>query len=216
MRNALCPKCRKHTIPKRGMQCPVCNHIVRGKRQREAKHVCNHCQGHIAFPADWRGREIMCPHCSLNIELSPPVSNKSSRELRAKKAASDFARIANQTESLNRGVGKNESESELMFFLRRCWEFIFGNEPDPFSSAFHVLKVCFIGFVFLMLIGGMLGGGGGSSDAEDKAAKEYIHKENQRSLDSIYREAVYGEEFRKANGRNPTQPEVDEYLKSRR
>lgn len=88
-------------------------------------------------------------------------------------------------------------------------------QKKPIMAVWHTgLVVVGALILFLSAFGG--GGGGSSSDAEEKVAKEFIEKKEQRSLTDIHREAVFGEEFRRANGRSPTQPEVDEYLKSRK
>ena len=47
----------------------------------EAKFDCQHCGGHIEFPAEMAGQTINCPHCQLETQLvilpdaSPPASD---------------------------------------------------------------------------------------------------------------------------------------------
>ena len=38
----------------------------------EAKCTCQHCNGHIAFPAEMAGQMITCPHCQLETRLFVP------------------------------------------------------------------------------------------------------------------------------------------------
>jgi hypothetical protein len=41
-----------------------------------SKGVCQHCGGHIEFPAEGAGQTIACPHCQWNTVLTPSNSPK--------------------------------------------------------------------------------------------------------------------------------------------
>ena len=40
----------------------------------EVKCSCQHCNGHIAFPAEMAGQMFACPHCGLETKLSAPTN----------------------------------------------------------------------------------------------------------------------------------------------
>ena len=42
----------------------------------EVKCNCQHCNGHIAFPAEMTGQTVSCPHCGLETKLIVPALNK--------------------------------------------------------------------------------------------------------------------------------------------
>ena len=48
----------------------------------EAKGICQHCEGHIAFPNELAGQTVECPHCKCDTVLViPPPENAHTEEL---------------------------------------------------------------------------------------------------------------------------------------
>ena len=46
------------------------------------KGKCQHCAGHLEFPADGDGETIPCPHCGQPTEFTAPVSTNKTNEIR--------------------------------------------------------------------------------------------------------------------------------------
>jgi len=52
------------------------NRVPKMSNNEFAKGECDHCQGHLEFPAEAVGRTAPCPHCGQPTELRPLISPK--------------------------------------------------------------------------------------------------------------------------------------------
>ena len=51
-------------------------HVKLKHMSTEAKGICQHCEGHIAFPNELAGQTVECPHCKCDTFLViPPPEN---------------------------------------------------------------------------------------------------------------------------------------------